>query len=284
MSSPNAHRIESDIIKLIEQKYEVNGGLNEIFVKFFGPKDTAYEGGVWKVRVRLPENYPFESPCIVFMNKIFHPNIDERFGTVCLDVIDKKWSPIYDLLNLFEEILPNLLTYPNVECPLNRKAATIFIYSPSQYSKWVSDHTECFANEEVEQSEDSSRSEDSSHSEDHSPVSDPYERIRQLSLDLSELPGNKLGQVVKIIIENEPSLRGANPDELEIDFQTLQLCTIRELENYAATQLGRDPFKDRLEKYLTALREYTEFVEKKIALLEKRKAHYMDEENTSEIQ
>lgn len=70
-----------------------------------------------------------------------------------------------------------------------------------------------------------------------------YDEKRQLSLDINKLPGDKLGKVVHIIQSREPSLRDSNPDEIEIDFETLRASTLRELESYVASVLRKKPRK-----------------------------------------
>ncbi|KAL1420509.1 hypothetical protein MTO96_000488 [Rhipicephalus appendiculatus] len=70
-----------------------------------------------------------------------------------------------------------------------------------------------------------------------------YDEKRQLSLDINKLPGDKLGRVVHIIQSREPSLRDSNPDEIEIDFETLKPSTLRELESYVASCLRKKPRK-----------------------------------------
>ncbi|CAG9768044.1 unnamed protein product [Ceutorhynchus assimilis] len=147
--TPGKRRIDTDVLELIESKHEVTllNGLKEFLVKFRGPAGTSYEGGIWNVRVLLPENYPFKSPSIGFTNRIFHPNIDYKSGTVCLDVLNQNWTPLYNLLTVFEMFLPQLLTYPNPVDPLNITAAMLFLSRPEAYQEKVAEYVKQFATE-----------------------------------------------------------------------------------------------------------------------------------------
>ncbi|XVF50290.1 hypothetical protein PTKIN_Ptkin04bG0084400 [Pterospermum kingtungense] len=150
MSSPSKRR-DMDVMKLMMSDYNVetiNDGLNEFNVEFHGPKESLYEGGVWKIRVELPDAYPYKSPSIGFLNKIFHPNVDEISGSVCLDVINQSWSPMFDLLNIFEVFLPQLLLYPNPSDPLNGDAASMMMKDRKQYDQKVKEYRDQYAKKE----------------------------------------------------------------------------------------------------------------------------------------
>lgn len=60
-------------------------------------------------------------------------NIDEVSGSVCLDVINQTWSPMFDMINIFEVFLPQLLRYPNAADPLNGEAAALLMRDPKAY-------------------------------------------------------------------------------------------------------------------------------------------------------
>ncbi|CAO1623906.1 unnamed protein product [Parajaminaea phylloscopi] len=147
MSSPK-RRIETDMMKLLMSDHEVtliNDSMQEFYVRFAGPSETPFAGGTWKIHVELQDQYPYKSPSIGFMNKIYHPNIDETSGSVCLDVINQTWSPMFDLVNVFEVFLPQLLRYPNPTDPLNGEAASLLMRDPKSYDAKVKEYVKRFA-------------------------------------------------------------------------------------------------------------------------------------------
>ncbi|KAF2239638.1 ubiquitin-conjugating enzyme h [Viridothelium virens] len=139
MSSPK-RRIETDVTLVNDNKF---------YVRFKGPEETPFSGGLWKIHVELPDQYPYKSPSIGFVNRIFHPNIDELSGSVCLDVINQTWSPMYDMINIFEVFLPQLLRYPNPTDPLNGEAAALLMREPRSYDAKVKEYVSRYASKEA---------------------------------------------------------------------------------------------------------------------------------------
>ena len=90
----------------------------------FGPDDTPWEGGTFKLTLEFTEDYPNKAPVVKFLTKMFHPNIYND-GQICLDILQNQWSPIYDISAILTSI-QSLLCDPNPASPANSEASRLY--------------------------------------------------------------------------------------------------------------------------------------------------------------
>ncbi|CAG9315314.1 unnamed protein product [Blepharisma stoltei] len=101
----------------------------------FGPEDTPWEGGTFKLTIEFSEEFPNKAPLVRFQTRMFHPNIYND-GTICLDILQNQWSPIYDVQAILTSI-QSLLCDPNPNSPANSEASRIYVDNPREYNRRV---------------------------------------------------------------------------------------------------------------------------------------------------
>lgn len=81
-----------------------------------GPVDSPFAGGIFNLEIHFPTDYPFKPPKILFLTKIYHPNIASN-GNICLDILKDQWSPALTVGKALLSVC-SLLTDPNPKDPL----------------------------------------------------------------------------------------------------------------------------------------------------------------------
>ena len=96
-----------------------------------GPSDSPYVGGIFKLEIHFPVDYPFKPPKVLFKSKVYHPNISAA-GNICLDILKNQWSPALTIGKVLLSI-SSLLTDPNPKDPLVPEIANLYIQNRAQY-------------------------------------------------------------------------------------------------------------------------------------------------------
>ena len=96
-----------------------------IFATIRGPTETPFEGGIFRLEIFLPDEYPMVPPKVLCRTRIYHPNID-KLGRICLNILktDVKdgWSPALQLRSVLLAISA-LIAAPNCDDPLDATIA-----------------------------------------------------------------------------------------------------------------------------------------------------------------
>jgi len=114
----------------------------------FGPSESPYEGGVFKLSIEFPEDYPFRPPHVLFITKVYHPNINAS-GSICLDILKDKWSPALSISKVLLSI-ESLLTDPNPDDPFVPEIANLYKKDREAYKERATLWTETYAKPENE--------------------------------------------------------------------------------------------------------------------------------------
>lgn len=125
---------------------ESNIGVWQIFLE--GPKGSVFEGGVFELEMKFPDDYPENPPSLHFKSEFWHPNVYPD-GKVCMSALhppgdnemdgegfDIRWKPINSVSSILNCVLL-ILQEPNFSSPANVDASIQWRREFEQYKKRI---------------------------------------------------------------------------------------------------------------------------------------------------
>ncbi|KAI1617045.1 ubiquitin-conjugating enzyme E2 S [Exophiala viscosa] len=98
--------------------------LTQLLILITGAEGTPYSQGLWRLHLKMPQDYPKNPPRATFRTRIYHPNVEESTGAVCLETLKRDWDSKLTLKDILVTI-SCLLIQPNPDSALNSAAGAL---------------------------------------------------------------------------------------------------------------------------------------------------------------
>ena len=110
-----------------------------------GAKGTPFEGGYFHFKIEIPENYPYEPPVVTMKTKVYHPNINYKTGSICVNILKKDtWVSTNSIQSVLLS-LQGLLSKPNSKDPLVGEINNVYKNDINKYNETVREWVKLYA-------------------------------------------------------------------------------------------------------------------------------------------
>ena len=88
--------------------FRIGTTLSQGILRIMGPQGTPYAGGHFFLKIELPRQYPLFPPHFHFLTPIYHPKVNLETGTISLDILTDRWSPVMHMRTVIARIMKML--------------------------------------------------------------------------------------------------------------------------------------------------------------------------------
>lgn len=129
------HKKPLEGVKLVvDNETGVPGNLGEVLAEIQGPTGTPYESKYFQLKLVLSADFPASPPRGFFTTKIYHPNVDNSTGAICVNTLKKDWTSETTFAHVLS-VIRCLMIVPFPESSLNDEAGKLFMESYDEYAK-----------------------------------------------------------------------------------------------------------------------------------------------------
>jgi len=113
-----------------------------------GPRETPYEGGIFKMKMEFPKDFPMMPPELHFVSEFWHPNVYTD-GKVCISILHppvhdelsdelpgERWLPSQSVSSILLSVI-SMLNDPNFSSPANVDASVECRKDYNTYTKRI---------------------------------------------------------------------------------------------------------------------------------------------------